>query len=545
MRDLTLKNYFASNRKMLFGTFLLIILASVFAQLTPYIQGLFVDKAIVSQNAESLIYLCVVFLLVLILDAFSVFYLSCLANKSGYNASRQLRKYIFSIIVNKPYDFFKNKSNGDLLQRTNYFVQDIGNFLTNSVHNLGIGVARFAIIYIFMLVLNFKLGLVLGIIYFVAFVVCVLYSSKIFHIGVVLKKTELHRNSLVLENIENMETYLAYNDDFEYLPNYNRVNNKYDKVRNKYYWLYNSFLPIMDFIVSLTTVFIYQIAFQQVLGVFEIGVVIAMITYSTRMTEPIALIIDGVANLYATKAVWEKIDDLVDNENKIEKLDFCFKKINIECENVGYFNSLNGENFKNFNLEIPFKNKVLIYGHYGTGKSALANVIAGMFKAGEGNVYYNNMNIASIKRKSLMQMVSIIGDDVGIFNGTIYQNIRFGNPNATVKQIKKAIKQSGLEQYVNKMRNKEHTKISNSSVSESEKQLIAYARLILKNPQIVIIDEFTRDLEKDQESRFYRSLSRFCKDKTLIYCSEKMIDGINFDKKINFKKYNIKEVNND
>ena len=537
MKELGLKEYLSNHKKLAFGTLLLIILASVFAQLVPYIQGLFVDNAIISQNTQMLLLLCIIFMLVLVLDCFSVFYLSRLATKTGFNIAQDLRNYVFSSTINRNYDFFKDKNNGDLIQRTNYYTHEIGTFLSVNMHNLFIGVSRFFIIFVFMFILSVKIALILSVLYFIVFVISYLYSLKIFRLGRVLKKTELHRNSLVLQNIENMETYLAYNDGDDYFPNYNRVNNRYGNLRNKYYLLYNWFVPFIDILVSVATVFVYYLAFNQNLGVFDIGVVIAMLTYTTRIIEPASLIIAGTASLNATKATWDKVSDLIKEKNTTQKISYDFDKVDIECENVGYHNTVNGENFQGLSLKIPFKSKVLIYGKYGMGKSTVANVLAGLFEATSGKVYLNNINISSINHDSLMKMVSVIGDDVGIFNGSVYQNVRFGNPNATDKQIKLAIKEAGLLRYVKGLNNKEHTRISQHTISESEKQLIAYARLLLKNPKVVIIDEFTRDLEPTQEKAFLKSLAKFCKDKTLIYLSSKQPQDLVFDMKINFKKF--------
>lgn len=527
-----------TNKFFVFGIFLLVLLASALAQLTPYIQGLIVSNAIIADNSYILIELLIIFGIILILDVFSKFFLQVICTNVGFNTAEKIRRNIFSYTISKSYDFFENHKNGEILQKTNNYVYNIGSFLSNDISSFSIGIARFLIIFCFMILLNYKLTLILLVLYLFTGILITVLSYSIYRVGNNFREFELHRNSLILQNIEGLETYLAYNDGFDYLKNYKDINRKYGIVRRKFYRIYNFFNPIIDFIVGLGTVVIYQITVGQSLGIFDVGVVVAMLTYSTRIVSPLQMISSGIAKIFNIKTVAQKVYSLegYDIPTTSSKTSINSDKIDIKCENVYYENENSNVKLQNFNITIPFGQKLYLYGRYGIGKTVLANLLIGIYETQKGKILLNDINIKNIDKKELSNIISIGSDYVGIFNGTIYQNIRFAKPNANDKEIKSVIKKAGLTKFVNSFKNKEHTMVSEKTVSEGDQQLIAFARILLKNTPIVIFDEFTRDLDKRSEKRFLKTLQEFAVNKTIIFLSQEPNIPFQYDKKIRFNQ---------
>lgn len=526
--------YLFQNKKLIIGISILILFSSVLAQLTPYIQGLLVDNAILSQDLNSLITFCIVFVIVLLLDAFAKFYLSILTTNTGYTIAGKIRKNVFALTINRPYDFFENQRSGDILHRTNAYIYNIGNFISTSISDFVISLARSLIIFTFMFVLYYKLALVLATLYFISCFIIYLYSKKIYKLGKIYKKYELHRNSLILQNLEGMETYLAYNDNFDYLKNYKDVSHEYGRIRRKYYWYYNTLNPVVDFVVSMGTVLIYNVAFNNPVSILEIGIVVSMLTYASRIIGPIQLLSKKLANIFETRTIVDNVFDLATPFDEITEGKIQCESVDIRCENLSYKNRANGANFENVNVNIKFGENVLLYGKYGTGKTSFANLLTGLYRPDSGKIYFNDVDMQTISKKDLGNIVSVVSDNSGIFKGSIYQNVRFANPNATEEEIMSAIKKAGLMPWIETLDNKHHTRIAKNTVSEGDKQLIAFARLILKNTPIVIFDEFSRDLDDKKEKLFLKNLEKFAKEKTLIYIVQIPPKKFPFTKKIKF-----------
>lgn len=522
----------------MFGILLLILLSSALAQLTPYIQGLIVDSAILTQQELFLTMLVLVFAIVLILDSVTKFYLNIIMTNSGYEIAKKIRSDIFKQILYKSYDFFESNKNGDILLRTNNYIYDIGNYISRNISNLFIGFARFLIIYIFIFALNYKIALILTILYAIIFLVIFIYSKKIVNQGAKYKKLELQRNALILENLQGIETFLAYNTNYKNLKNYTNVSMEYGKERSKFYLLYNSFFPIIDFLVCLGTLLAYILTFSFSFTFLEIGIVIAIITYTSRVISPMQFVAKGLATFFEATATINQVFDLYNTPSKNEKLKLKYKNIDIRCENLCYINENTRTNIQNLNISVKHGQKILIVGRHGLGKTAFSNLLVGLYKLDSGKVLYNEIDIAEIDPNSLSDMVSITSDYVGVFNNTIYKNVKFAKPNATKKEILHAIKLSGLSTLTNKLERGYNTKIRADTISEGDKQLLSFARIILKNTPIVIVDEVSRDMGDKVKKQFLKKLEKFCKDKTLIYISENNKTNLKFDKVIYFKLIN-------
>ncbi|MBR4406914.1 MAG: ABC transporter ATP-binding protein [Clostridia bacterium] len=535
MKNKTLSSYIFFDKTLAFGVLLLVLFASALAQATPYFQGLIVDNAILTYEASSLVSLSLVFAIVLILDAFARGYLTIIMTNLSYKISGNIRSDIFSGLLRKPLSFFEETNSGGIIQSTNSFVYYLGQTLAKGLNNISLGVSRFLIIFVYVVMLNFKLALVLGGLYVGVGLVMSLFARIIYEKGKVLKQAELHRNSLILENLSGLETYLAYENN-SFMPHYTKVNSEYGKIRTKYYWLYNTLTPLADLLASLGTVIIYHIALGDILGFLEIGIIVSVLTYASRVSQPMQSISTGLGYIFDAKTTLDLVQGLNAEQGKDLKRSFKGKNFDITCQNLSYENPLQKAKIKNLNLEIPFGQKVKIVGRQGLGKTAFSHLLCGVYTPTSGKVFIGDNDISTLSRSAISKVVSVASDDVGIFKASILQNIRFGNKRASDKKVREAIKKSGLLPFVNKLPEKENTVINANMLSEGEKQLIAFARLLIKDTPIIIFDEFTRDLSPELKARFLKKLAKFSENKTLIYISQEKNTDFKFDKIINFQK---------
>ena len=536
MKKQNIFSYLFFNKKWIITTAILVVLAGLFAEVVPFLQGQIVSLGIEEQNQSALINILLILAGAVLLDAFTKTYIYILTNKIGFTASENLRTDFFAKLVRQPYQFFVQKRSGDMVFRSNIFIYSIGNFVSKNLGDIAIGFTRVIIIFVYMLVLNVNLALILAAIYLMAILFALLHSKLTYKLGKAYKHLELHRNSLILQNLDNMETYLAYNDDFSYLKNYTRVDSKYHKVRAKYHLSKHLFYPCLDFFVSLGTVLIYELTFAYGLDIIQVGVLVAMLTYANRIVMPIQNMAEGLSEIVGTGAIVSKIFGFLQKPCKTKKVHFKGKSFDIVCKDVCHTDSATGASFENLNLSIPFGSHVAISGAYGNGKSAFAELLLGLDEAQSGTITFNNTNVLSIRRTSIHKLISMAEDHVGIFDGTIFENVHFARPSAKEKEVVLAMKQANLMPVLNALPKGAHTEVSKTKLSEGTKQLIAFARLILKNTPVIIIDEFERDLDEKSKAQFHKSLEQFCKNKTLIYICQKPPKNLKFDQIISFEQ---------
>ena len=530
-------SYLFFNKKWIFTVIALVLLSALVAELVPFLQGQLVGKGIVPHSQEMLFSLLLILAGALLIDAFARAWLFIISNKIGFNVAKDVRTNFFGKLMRQPYTFFVQKRSGDMVFRANIFIYSIGNFLSKNLANFAIGVARVIIIISYMFVLNWAFALCLMGIYAIAIFFSVVHSKATYKIGKAYKELELHRNSLILQNLDNMDTYLAYNDNFLYLKHYRRVDRAYHKMRGRYHFAKHLFYPCIDFFVSLGTVALYGLVFAGGLNTLSLGITVAMLTYANRIITPIQLIAENLAEIVGTGAITNKIFNFVQKSQKTKKVAFRATKFDIVCQNLSGQDENTGAHFKNLNLSIPFGKHIAITGAYGNGKSAFAEMLLGLKKCQSGGVKFNDANVMDIRKTSLHKAICLASDDVGIFEDTLFENVHFAKRGAPQKEVLLAIKKASLLPYVNSLPNGVHTKLKPQNLSECLKQQIAFARVLLKNTPAIIVDEFDRDFDLKTKKLFFSTLKNFTKNKTLIYICQTPPQELQFDEVVNFKNF--------
>ena len=578
-----LLTYILSNKKFVVSILILILFSVLFAQAIPYVEGLLVNNGIISENQEVLISLLIIILALLLLDTICKFILNLALFNFSHITAKNINRDVFKAIINKPFMFFERQNKGDILYRTNTYIYDIESYISRDIAVFVIGLARVLVIFAFLFIINLNFGLILVGFYLIIFLITLLISPRIIRKAKTRKDKELFRNSIILQNIEGMETFLAYNTSAENLGFYSEINSEYSRVRKKFYTSYNFIFPLIDFLVCLGTVLIYVLAFFGSMGALEIGALVAVLSYTTSMMTPMQDVAKGLSRLLDISATLDEVMEMLGQPNqnakkinknakeinqnaqkenkKVEKEinksinlssqdefkainlaeDFQNEnkvlpagKIDIKCEKV-CFKSLTSETeIKNLSMDIAFGEKVLIYGAYGSGKTLFADLISGLIQVSSGAITFNGVNINNLSREEITNIISSTSDSVGIFKASVFENVKFAKPTASNAEILSAIEASGLKKAMVAEEIGVSNEIIDEIISEGDKQLLSLARVLLKNTPILIVDEATRDLEENKRKKFMQVIKKFAKNKTLIFISEEKPAEIIFDKEYHF-----------
>ncbi|MDD4685967.1 MAG: ABC transporter ATP-binding protein [Clostridia bacterium] len=527
--------YLLMDKRFVLMIFLLMLFSSVFAQLVPYFQGLLVDNALITMNQSAIYIFCISIFFVLILDSVCRLFFSSYMLNYGYKAANKMQNNVFKHIIYRPYDFFEAHNTGDILYRTNTYVYDIGNYISKNISDLLMSIARIIMIFIFLFVVEPFFAIILCLLYIFIFIVTYLFSKIIFKMAKSSINTELHRNAVIMQNLEGLETFLAYNTNYKNLENYNKISSNYGKIRKKYYGIYNLFFQLTDFMVCFGIVLVYIIASIKVISLLQIGIVVSVLTYASAMVSPMGLLSRGMANYFETSAIMDMVLEYSgDKKEQTEKVDLQTEKVDIKCKNVCYRNKGNNTDIQNLNLKIKSGEKILLFAQYGSGKTSFTNLLCGLYNVDSGEILYNGIKIQDLSVSSLANLISVTADYVGVFNASVFENVKFAKQDASDEEVLNAIEVSGLKKVADKMKRGIKTRINPAYISEGDKQLISYARIILKNPPVIIVDEVIRDMSKLHKRNFFKSLKEFTKDKTLIYISETENVDFKFDRTIDF-----------
>lgn len=320
-----------------------------------------------------------------------------------------------------------------------------------------------------------------------------------------------------------------------YYTSFNKINILLFKKSKKYFFLSNIIFPILFFINTINYIIFCIIGSYFILNnILSLGEVHVYITYSRHLSYPLLQISNILSTLQSTIGSIERIFHFLDlKEDENEKSIVRLKNIKgrIEFRNVTFGYSKENIIIDNLNLIIPEKKTVAIVGSTGSGKSTILNILLRFYNINKGNIFIDDINIKNFNKKKLRRLFSVVLQDNFLFNGTIKENICYGNKNINNRDFQKVIKIVGLKNYIESLPLKENTIINDnlSNVSYSQKQQIAIARALLANRPILLLDEATSNIDSIIEKKLQKSLKLLMKEKTTIIIAHKLSTIFNSD----------------
>jgi len=232
-----------------------------------------------------------------------------------------------------------------------------------------------------------------------------------------------------------------------------------------------------------------------------------------------------------------RVFDVIDTQPSIGENssapDLNIKKCNIKFENINFsYPNTEEQAIKNINISIEGGSTVALVGHSGAGKSTIINLLPRFYDPKKGKVYIDEQNISSVKLSSLRKNISMVSQDIILFDDTVHANIAYANMNASEDQIKKACDFAAATEFIEKLPKKFETIIGENGVrlSGGQKQRISIARAVLKNSPIILLDEATSSLDAESEEKVQNAVMNLTKNKTTLVIAHRLSTIIRADK---------------
>ena len=296
--------------------------------------------------------------------------------------------------------------------------------------------------------------------------------------------------------------------------------------------------PIMEVLTGIMIgAFIYYSGFMFMSGQMEINNFFSFLTAMMLAYQPIRSLatINMLFNQGAVGA--NRVFDVIDTQPSIGENssapDLNIKKCNIKFENINFsYPNTEEQAIKNINISIEGGSTVALVGHSGAGKSTIINLLPRFYDPKKGKVYIDEQNISSVKLSSLRKNISMVSQDIILFDDTVHANIAYANMNASEDQIKKACDFAAATEFIEKLPKKFETIIGENGVrlSGGQKQRISIARAVLKNSPIILLDEATSSLDAESEEKVQNAVMNLTKNKTTLVIAHRLSTIIRADK---------------
>lgn len=538
-----MKDYILKDKKIIILISIFTILVSVITVIAPIYVGRIIDKFVELSYKEFFTNLIILITLYVTIYIFSILQVKFLS-KMIAKIQKDIRENLFNKINNIKIKELDKIEYGNVLNQFSIDLENISNGIIQGLPKIisGIVVVIFSIIV--MLKINIKMCIILIIVAPVMY-----FISKW-----VTKNTNVFfkdRANIVAKLNNNAEEFITYQNtvrDFNYEEvaekKFENLNTELYKTGVKaqfYSALTNPTTRLISNIGYVVTGIVGVILMSN--GEITIGDITTFLMYTSIFTRPFNEITAILSELQTAFASSKRIDEFLNSENEIFEItskDIIKIRGNIEFKNVEF--SYTKEPFiKNFNLKVKVGEKIAIVGKTGAGKTTIVNLLMRFYEIDRGNIYIDGMNIKDIPIKELRDNIGIVLQDTKIFTETVKENIAYGLENISEDEIKRVSKLSKADTFIEKLPQKYNTIINNEMLSEGEIQLITIARVMLRNPSILILDEATSNIDLITENKIQQSMLELMKGKTTFIIAHRLSTIQNADRILYLENGNIVE----
>ncbi|MEA2103525.1 MAG: ABC transporter ATP-binding protein [Candidatus Cloacimonadota bacterium] len=480
------------------------------------------------KDIQGLMKLALIFLIIIIMR-FALNYLQIYLNQwASMHSMYDLRIKVFRHMQQLPMSYFDKNPVGRLVTRVTNDLQVLSQMLGEGLITIIQDFVMMGAIIIIMLLINYKLALitflVLPLVYF--FLMKFKKYIRLVYREVRIKLAKI--NTKLSENISGMETIQLFHQEKEKYDEFKQTTLEYYFAELKQLKVFAIFRPFIDVLVYLSIALIIWYGSGQIMAdMMSLGVLVAFISYVRRFFDPLYDLSQKYNVVQSAMAALERIFSVLDTETE----DYLSEKISnekikggIEYKNVWMAYKDDEYVLKNINLKISQGESVAIVGETGGGKTTLAKLLSRYYPYQKGNIFIGGNHLEDYNLQTLRKNIGVVQQDVFIFSDRIRDNISLFGENISIEKIKEAAKFVNAEGFINKLTNKydEIVKERGSSLSAGERQLLAFARILVSDPSIFVLDEATANIDTETEMLIQDAVQKVMKNRTSIIIAHRL-----------------------
>lgn len=529
-----------------------VLLVNASELIKPYILKLVIDDFLVKHRIQTGLYsitsMGIAYFLVVALGGFFSISQTNLINRAGQEIMRTLRGRVFKTIQLLPLSYLDRTSSGRLITRATNDVEALSEMYTDVVINMFRDAFLLIGIIYTMVVLNFKLAAISFSVLPLMFLLVFLLKKKIRDNFAGMKSLIGKINGFMAENISGMKIIQIFRGEREKKEEFLELNSRYFKTTLFQVRMNSILKPSADIFQNLAISLVIWYGTGKIANhTLEIGVLYAFITYIRQFFAPISSLADNYTTIQSALVSADRIFELLDQEDTLEDLDKGISLDHIEG-NIEFKNVWFSYNDKDWVLkDISFKlNKGQIaafVGETGAGKTTIISLISGFYRIQKGQILIDNIDINRIRKKDLRSNISAVLQDVFLFSGNIEKNITL-NDEISSENVVKALEASCAMDFVSNLPGglKEPVMERGSTFSAGQRQLISFARTIVHNPSIFVLDEATANIDTHTEKLIQKAIENTAKGRTTLIIAHRLSTIRNADKIIVLKNGSIVEI---
>lgn len=542
-----LGKYIAPYKRPVTKALLVIIFANMLAMLGPYFTKLAIDRYLPNQDVKGLVLMSLLFLLSLIGIGWSMRYRIYHITEIGQNILKDMRYDIFSHLQTLPFSYFDNRPHGKILIRVVNYINTLSDLLSNGLINLISDVFSLVLTLGVMLWLDVKLTLYSLLLLPVLLIIVLLVKKAQRTAYQELSNKQSNMNAYIHESISGIKVTQSFTQEETSYQTFTSINEDYRKAYLKAVRVQFLLWPGVQNISVMTTALIYFIGIRSIGVDMTTGTLIAFIGYINNFWNPVINIGNFYNSLITATAYLERIFETLDVEPEIQDAPHAIEmpeiQGNVVFNDVVFSYEDNQPILNHVSLNVEAGQSVALVGPTGAGKTTIINLLSRFYDIDSGQILIDGIDIRDVTLKSLRQQMGVMLQDTFVFSGTILDNIQYGNPQASREEIIAAAKVVRAHDFIKELKDGYDTVVEErgSTLSAGQRQLISFARALLADPKILILDEATSSIDTKTEQLLQDGLQKLLHGRTSFIIAHRLSTIKNCDKIFYIDKGNIQE----
>ena len=537
-----------------------IILSLVFAAVTviltlylPILTGDAVDMMVSKGNVDfdGLLRIIKKMAVIIVFTGFSQWIMNICNNKITYNVVRDIRDDAFKKIEILPVKYIDGHASGDIVSRVIADADQFADGLLMGFTQAFTGVLTIVGTLFFMLGINVWITLVVVLVTPLSFFVAGFISKKTYTMFKLQSAARGEQTALIDEMIGNQKVVKAFSHEDEVLERFDEINDRLKKYSLRATFFSSTTNPATRFVNNLVYAGVGVAgALFTLNGVLTVGQLSCFLSYANQYTKPFNEISGVITELQNALACAARVFKLIDEEPQIPDAEDAVSKETVEgrikFENVAFSYVEDKKLIQDFNLDVKPGQRVAIVGPTGWGKTTVINLIMRFYDVNSGSISVDGTDIRNMTRESLRNNIGMVLQETWIKDGTIFDNIVIGKPDATREEVIEAAKASHAHSFIKRLPKGYDTvvKEDGSSLSQGQKQLLCIARVMLCKPPMLILDEATSSIDTRTEIKIQNAFARLMEGRTSFIVAHRLSTIQNADIILVMKDGNIIEQGN-
>ncbi|MFZ6052160.1 ABC transporter ATP-binding protein [Halocola ammonii] len=521
-------SYVKPYRKRFVFTGFLVLLLAVLTPLRPYLIRMAVDEGIAKGDADYVMRMFLLVVGVLIIEAIVQFYQTYLANWVAQSVTLDLRSKLYRHVLRFRLKYFDRHPVGQFVTRLISDIDGIAEVFSNGILTIAGDILKLVVVVGVMFFTDWKLTLIV-----LLPIPVLVIGTKIFQVAIkkafIQVRNQVSKmNVFVQEHVTGMSVVQIFNREAREKDKFVDINREHKKANIRSIWAFSIFFPVVELLSAASVALLLWWGIQEVADEsITLGVVLQFILYIFMLYRPIRQLADrfnvlqmGIVNSERVFRVFDTEESIPD-DGKIQKADF---DGNIEFKNVSFGYNDDELVLKDISFEVKEGQTVAFVGATGAGKSSVINLLSRFYEYQKGEIFIDGKEIREYSLDSIRQNIAVVLQDVFLFSDTILHNVTIGDKSISREEVIEAAKIVGAHEFISKLPGTYDydVKERGGMLSVGQRQLLAFIRAYVYNPNILVLDEATSSVDTESEQLIQQAIDKLTEGRTSIVIAHRL-----------------------